>query len=192
MAAQVQPSHLKEAAATYLAPPSGLSLELAPVIEKWSRKLSPEALASALAAIFRDSVDTRSASLPAATLRGLAAREHLKAEEGGHVSADEARRFLNNVSKTTVLAHYHAGKLLAWKEGRAFRFPVWQFTPEGGLLPGILEILNILHRSPILDDWGKILFFLNPRNSLSGKRPLDHLRAGNTAPILRLAEGELE
>ncbi len=187
------PSQLQEAMATYYTPPTNFSLEITPLLEKWSRTLSPEALAAALASTFQKAVhsETRS-SIPVATLRGLAAREHLKEEEGGHISAEQARRFLNDVSKTTVLAQYRAGKLLAWKDGRAFRFPVWQFATEGGLISGIDEVLGILHLSPVMDDWGKLLFFLNPRQSLGGASALHVLREGKLDSVLRLAEGEME
>ncbi|MGB0991927.1 MAG: hypothetical protein ACPG32_05605 [Akkermansiaceae bacterium] len=183
----------REAMAVYQAPPSSFLLEIGPLLEKWSKSLSPEALASALAATFQKTVHSEARkSLPLATLRGLAAREHLKEEEGGHISAEQARRFMHDVSKTTVLAHHREGKLLAWKEGRAFRFPVWQFSSQGGLIAGMDEVLAILHRSPVLDDWGKVLFFLNSRNSLDGNSALHALRSGDVELVKRLAEGELE
>lgn len=37
------------------------------------------------------------------------------------------------------------------------------------------------------DDWGRTLFFLNRRNSLKGKRPLDLLRQGKVSAVKRLA-----
>ncbi len=186
-------SQLKEAMANYYIPPNNFSLEIGPLLEKWSRTLTPEALAAALVSTFQKTVhsETRN-SIPVTTLRGLAAREHLKEEEGGHISAEQARRFLNDVSKTTVLAQYRAGKLLGWKNGRAFRFPLWQFAPDGGLLPGMDKVLEILHRSPVMDDWGKVLFFLNPRESLGGGNVLQTLRKGHLDKVLRLAEGEME
>lgn len=188
-----KPAILEEAMANYYTPPSNFSLEIGPLLEKWSRTLSPEALAAALVSTFQKTVRSEARiSIPVATLRGLAAREHLKEEEGGHISAEQARRFLSDISKTTVLAQYHAGKLLGWKDGRAFRFPLWQFAPDGGLVPGIEKVLEILNNSPVMDDWGKVLFFLNPRQSLSGGNVLHALRKGDSDTVLRLAVGELE
>jgi hypothetical protein len=36
------------------------------------------------------------------------------------------------------------------------------------------------------------MFFLNPRNSLEGKRPLDALSEGNVSLVERLAWGDVE
>lgn len=186
-------TQLQEAMANYYTPPSNFLLEIGPLLEKWSRTLSPEALAAALVSSFQKAVHSENrSSIPVATLRGLAAREHLKEEEGGHISAEQVRRFLSDVSKTTVLAQYRAGKLLGWKDGRAFRFPIWQFVPDGGLLPGMDKVLEILKKNPVMDDWGKVLFFLNLRQSLGGGNVLQVLRKGDLQTVLRLAEGEME
>ncbi len=184
---------LQETMANHYTPQGNFSLEIGHLLEKWSRTLSPEALAAALVSSFQKTVHRESrGSIPLASLRGLAAREHLKEEEGGHISAEQARRFLSDVSKTTVLSQHHAGKLLGWKEGRAFRFPIWQFAPEGGLLPGMDQVLEVLCKSPVMDDWGKVLFFLNTRESLGGSNVLQVIRNGDLFQALRLAELEME
>jgi hypothetical protein len=127
-----------------------------------------------------------------ALARGLAVREKMAAAEGGNVSADEAAHLLG-ITKQSVLNLYHGGKVLAWKTEKqgAFRFPVWQFT-EGRRLPGLEEVLVKLSADQALDDWGKIGFFLKSLESLGGKRPLDLLRAGQFAPVLRAAEAYVE
>lgn len=129
----------------------------------------------------------------AAMLRGVLARENLKNEEGGSVSAEEARSFLD-ITKTAVLDRYKQGKLLGWRENRqnAVRFPVWQFNATGGLLPGLEEVLAILRASPAVDDWGAILFFLNKRASLNQERPLDVLRRGDVEAVKQAAQGYVE
>ena len=124
--------------------------------------------------------------------RGLFLRESAKQEEGGSVSADEAARRLG-ISKTSVLNRFKNGRLLGWRETKqnAARFPVWQFS-EDGILTGLSEVLSILSQSPQIDDWGRIMFFLNPRDSLRGKRPLDALSEGNVSQVERLAWGDVE
>lgn len=131
--------------------------------------------------------------LAAAMVRGVLARETLKNEEGGSLSAEEARRFLGGIAKSMVLERHKKGKLLGWRETRqnAVRFPVWQFTSEG-VLPGLDEVLAILRASPAVDDWGAILFFLNRRASLNQERPLDVLRRGDVEAVKRAAEGYVE
>lgn len=131
--------------------------------------------------------------LAAAMVRGVLARETLKNEEGGAISADEAREFLDNISKTAVLDRFKKGQLLGWRETRqnAVRFPVWQFA-TGGVLPGLEEVLVILRASPAVDDWGAVLFFLNKRSSLNHERPLDFLRRGEVEPVKQAAQGYVE
>ncbi len=169
------------------------SEDAARLLSAWAGKLSPRDLAAGLGHALRESFQERprQAALSAGMLRGLAAREELKAAEGGCISADQARRFLADVSKTTILDHYRKGKVLAFKEGRAFRFPVWQFAEGGGLLPGFGAVLEILHCSPFLSDWGRVNFFLTPRESLEGKRPLDLLRTGKPKPVIGAAHADV-
>ena len=121
--------------------------------------------------------------------RGLLAREQLKMAEGGSYSAEEARLQLGGLSKEAVLKRYRKGHLLGWREARqnAVRFPAWQFS-NGNMLKGLPEVLEVLNRIDWMDDWGRILFFLNPRDSLEGKRPLDLLRNGEIKRIVALAE----
>ncbi len=131
--------------------------------------------------------------LATAMVRGVLARENVKKEEGGSVSAEGAREFLGNITKTAVLDRFKKGQLLGWRESRqnAVRFPVWQFTPQG-FLPGLEEVLAILRTSPGVDDWGAVLFFLNKRASLNQERPLDVLRRGDVEAVKSAAEGYTE
>jgi len=124
----------------------------------------------------------------AALVRGVRVREQLKESEGGHVSAEKVREFLGGMSKEAVLQRYRKGRLLGWREGRqnSVRFPVWQFV-EGGMMPGIEEVISLLKSSPSIDDWAAILFFLNRRKSLDDQRPLDVLRQGGVEAVKRAA-----
>ena len=128
-------------------------------------------------------------ALAAAMVRGVVARGNLKEEEGGSVSAEEARAFMGGITKQAVLDRYKKGRLLGWRETRqnAVRFPVWQFTPQG-VLPGLEDVIAILRRSPSVNDWGLVLFFLNKREALGGERPLDVLRRGDVKAVTAAAE----
>jgi len=127
------------------------------------------------------------AGLAIALLRGRVAREEIKQEEGGSISSAEAAARLG-ISKTAVLKRYHHAQLLGWKEARqgAVRMPVWQFT-EDNVLPGIPEVLTVLNQASWMDDWARVLFFLNRRSSLGDQRPLDLLRKGGDKRVLRAA-----
>ncbi len=134
----------------------------------------------------------RQDQLIGALARGLTVREKMAAEEGGNISADEAAKLLG-LTKQSVLNLYRAGKVLAWRTEKqgAFRFPVWQFS-EGRRLPGLDEVLARLNTGQILDDWGKIGFFLQSYASLGDRRPLDLLRENKLQPVLKAAEAYAE
>jgi hypothetical protein len=127
-----------------------------------------------------------------ALARGLSVREKMAAEEGGNISADEAAQLLG-MTKQSVLNLCHAGKALAWRTEKqgAFRFPIWQFV-EGKRLPGLEEILAKLNEGDVLDDWGKIGFFLQSHRALGNRRPLDLLRENKVEPVLKAAEAYVQ
>jgi len=127
-----------------------------------------------------------------ALARGLSVREKMAAEEGGNISADEAAQLLG-MTKQSVLNLCHAGKALAWRTEKqgAFRFPIWQFV-EGKRLPGLEEILAKLNEGDVLDDWGKIGFFLQSHRALGNRRPLDFLRENKVEPVLKAAEAYVQ
>lgn len=127
-----------------------------------------------------------------ALMRGLLAREELKQAEGGSYSAEETRTLLG-ISKAAVLKRFQKHQLIGWREAGqgAVRFPAWQFQ-NNNVLPGLPEVLAVFAKEDWVDDWKTILFFLGPRLSLNGKRPLDILREGETRLVCQLAEASLE
>lgn len=131
---------------------------------------------------------TRQDKLALALARGIETRQKLAEAEGGSLSSEEVARMLG-ISKTAVLKRLNAGKMLAWQEERlgARRFPRWQFDEQGVLLSGMGEVLQCLKANPHLDDWAKILFFLQNKPSLGGQRPLDLLRNGRVKEAVQSA-----
>jgi hypothetical protein len=127
-----------------------------------------------------------------ALARGLAVRHQLTLEEGGSMSSEETARLIG-ISKTAVIKRYQHGKLLGWRGERqgAIHFPVWQFD-DNRLLPGFVEILAVLNRDRHIDDWGKVLFFLQNKGRLGGRRPLDLLRENKLREVLLAAEAYVE
>ena len=170
-----------------------LSEELRPIVGKYRKVFNPIELATAVSeALIAEAKERPDRALDRAVARGLAVREEAKQEEGGHISADQAARMLG-ISKTSVLEKFKKGQLLGWRATRqkAVRFPIWQF--EGGeILRGLPEVLNILSQASQIDDWGRVMFLLNRRNSLGGKRPLDALREGKVPLVKRLAWADVE
>ncbi|MES2707372.1 MAG: hypothetical protein V4726_12300 [Verrucomicrobiota bacterium] len=127
-----------------------------------------------------------------AMARGMGAREELKQSEGGSLSAEEAAKELG-ITKAAVLKRYQKGQLLGWREAKqnAVRFPVWQFK-ENNVLPGLHEVLRVFQDAAWMDDWAKIVFFLGPLASRSGKRPLDLLRANEVSRSVEAARALME
>lgn len=137
--------------------------------------------------------EPREEKLARAHIRGLGARQQLAEADGGSCSSEDVARMLQ-ISKTAVLKRLAAGRLLAWREERlqAARFPRWQFDDHGHVLSGLEEVLKILNQDERLDAWGKILFFLQEKPSLGGRRPLDLLREGKLKEMLLAAQAYAE
>jgi hypothetical protein len=150
-------------------------------------------LASLAFAITLRARETRQDKFALAMTRGMEARQKLAEAEGGSLSSEEVARLLR-ISKTAVLKRLEAGRLLAWREERlqAARFPRWQFDEHGQVLAGLTEVLDCLNEDQGVDAWGKILFFLQTKSSLGGKRPLDLLREGKVKEVCRAAQAYAE
>jgi hypothetical protein len=137
--------------------------------------------------------ESREDKLARAVVRGLAARQQLAEAEGGSLSSEDVAQMLR-ISKTAVLKRLAAGRLLAWREERlqAARFPRWQFDEHGHVLAGLEDVLEVLNQDERLDAWGKILFFLQEKASLGGRRPLDLLREGKLKEVCLAAHAYAE
>lgn len=163
-------------------------------LKERSARLSPTELAKYTGVAFELAFtgSRREEKLANAMARGVSVREKMATEEGGSLSAEETARLLGMV-KQSVLNLYHQGKLLGWRSEKqgAVRFPVWQFR-DGGRLPGMEQVLAKLSASGILDDWGKIGFFLQQHRLSESRRPLDLLRENKVEQVLRIAEAYVE
>jgi hypothetical protein len=168
--------------------------ELSQSLRKRSVRTSPTKLAQLVGVAFQNTFagTSREDKLANSMARGLSVREKMAAEEGGSMSAEETARYLR-MTKQSVLNLYHSGKLLAWKIEKqgAFRFPVWQFT-EYTRLAGLEDVLARLNEAQVLDDWGKIGFFLQTSQLLGNKRPLDLLRENKLDQVLKAADAYVE
>jgi hypothetical protein len=117
--------------------------------------------------------------------RGILARKELELAEGGSLSAEE---LANALGRTRQGIDYlrREGLVVAWRTTQGkWRYPAWQMTAQGGLLPGVRESLKALNTH---SEWEPMIFFLSPRESLQGKRPLDLLRASRLDEVISAAE----
>jgi len=125
---------------------------------------------------------------------------HLVSQEGGVVSAKEAAVLYGGQTLMTDQAAVRRAarlcQLIAVKDGRGkLLFPVWQFSGEGGALPGLRETLVVLRQHPHFHDLLPFTFILNARARLGGKRPLDLLRTAQDDDlrlVLKLADEAAE
>jgi hypothetical protein len=163
-------------------------------LKERSSRLSPVDLAQYTGIAFEVAFTKarREDKLAHAIARGVSVREKMASEEGGSISADETARLLG-VTKQSVLNMYHAGKLLGWRTEKqgAVRFPVWQFR-DGLRLPGLDEVLAKLSAGNVLDEWGKIGFFLQSHRLSNSRRPLDLLREDKLDEVRKIAEAYVE
>jgi hypothetical protein len=119
----------------------------------------------------------------AARLRGVRERERLLLEEGGTWTAEQVAKHLH-LTRQTVNLRRKQGILLALDAGRhGFRYPAWQF-PRSGVIEGLAEILAALEH---VDPWLRQAFMLGKNARLGEKRPVDLLRNGAIAPIVKAA-----
>lgn len=184
-------STLRDYEATYRAGGMGL----APAVADMISRHDPLEAVRLITATVQDQLALAAkprAKYAAAIMRGLLAREELKQKEGGSYSAEEVRLLLG-ISKAAVLKRYQKGQLIGWREAsqNAVRFPVWQFQADN-VLPGLPEVLAIFAEEDWVDDWKRIVFFLNPRHSLAGRRPLDLLREGDIKRVCGYARSSLD
>jgi hypothetical protein len=119
----------------------------------------------------------------AARLRGVRERERLLTEEGGTWSADQAAKQLH-LTRQTVNLRRKQGALLALDAGRhGFRYPAWQFA-RTGTIKGLEEVLTALKH---LDPWMQQVFMLGKNARLRDRRPIDVLREGDLAAVVKAA-----
>jgi hypothetical protein len=115
--------------------------------------------------------------------RGALARKRLEQAEGEAISAEQVADLLG-LSRQGVDYLRKRKRIVAWRLGSGkWHYPVWQFH-DGRVRPGISECLKELSSD---DPWSRMIFFLSPRESLSGRRPLDLVVSGDVSGAIAAA-----
>lgn len=112
--------------------------------------------------------------------RGVLELQKLVQADGGHMSVREAA-FRLEVSMEAVEDMYRAHQVVGMMSEGELRIFRWQLDEDDRLLEGLAEVLRALDG---MDDAGRLLFFLEHRLSLDGRRPLDRLRDGEIERII--------
>jgi len=120
-------------------------------------------------------------------LQLFAARRALLADA---VTAPRAAELLG-VSRQTPLNRVREKTLLAVLDRGAYRFPVWQFDPQGedGVLTGLPDVLDALEPQP---PFAKLVWLRRPNPALAGREPVELLRAHEIEPVLDAARAAAE
>lgn len=120
----------------------------------------------------------------------------LLAQEGGSVNARNAARLYggpSNYSEEAVRKAARNGQVIAIRDGNQnLHFPVWQFSPRGGTLPGLKETLALLAPRAKSDDLAPVAFFLNKTARLEGLSPIEALRLGGEDRVEAVKQLALE
>lgn len=114
--------------------------------------------------------------------------------ERGCADSSEARMLFhkpNGVSRQALSERIRAGDLIAYQTGGdRWVLPRWQFRPEGGLLPGLPEVLaRIRGALPQASPLFPFTFFLQADPVCGGRTPLQALRDGDLDTVLRAVDG---
>ncbi|MDR0416561.1 MAG: hypothetical protein LBH76_04460 [Propionibacteriaceae bacterium] len=91
---------------------------------------------------------------------------------GANLSIAEAAARLG-VDRSRVSHRLAQGTLWGFRVGRSPRLPRWQFTADGGLVPGLPQIIASIPEG--LDPRSVAAFMTTARADLGGRTPLAHL-----------------
>jgi len=122
--------------------------------------------------------------LTAAFLRGAEMKRALLRAEGGVMSGPELARHLG-ITPQGLGKKRDKGQVFWLEVGEGCVYPAFQVGPDG-LLHGIREVLSAFQQG---DPWARVNFMLTGDARLGGRRPLDVLRAGDVAAVVRAAHG---
>lgn len=124
----------------------------------------------------------RSALEMAALARSFRRRRELLEES---LTAPQVAKMLDT-TRQTPHDRVRSGALLAVLDRGIWRFPAWQFDPEGpdGVVEGLPEVLRMLEVSPL----AKASWLTQPNQYLEGRTPLEVLKRGQIGAVVSAAE----
>lgn len=103
----------------------------------------------------------------------------------GALTAPQVANLLDT-TRQTPHDRVKSSTLLAVLDRGVWRFPAWQFDPEGpdGVIEGLPEVLRTLHTSSL----AKASWLVRPNQYLEGRTPLEALKEGLREPVRSAAE----
>jgi hypothetical protein len=124
--------------------------------------------------------------LTAAMLRGAEMKRTLLQADGGVLTATDLAAVLGIT--TQALGKRRMKNQVFWLDiGDGYAYPAFQIRKDG-LLPGIRDVLDGFD-TELTDAWTRVSFMVTGDARLAGRRPIDVLREGDIASVVRAAQG---
>ena len=157
-------------------------------LERLQRALEPKVVTAAEKELAKkiagkDYVEGRSLELELANLERYYQRRRELLE--GSITSSKVVELLGCQNRATVRDRRLANTLLGIKDGGVYKYPLWQFDPEGddGVIDGLPEVLAALDVS----DFIKLNWFNKPHLAFSGQTPIEILKQGKVKALVREA-----
>lgn len=98
------------------------------------------------------------------------------------LTAPQVAKLLGS-SRQTPLTRLEADSLLAVYDRGVWRFPAWQFDPEGpdGVVAGLRQVLRALVG---VGNFGRLVWLARPNPYLDGRTPVEALRLGELERVV--------
>lgn len=120
-----------------------------------------------------------------ALLKGVQIAQNDLKKAGGAYDLDQVRVLMNGISRQMIDRKVRDGSLLAVPGPSNRRaYPTVQFTPDGTIVPGLKAVRDAL---PTDNPWAILNFLVHPDPRLSGRKPIDALKAGEIELVVDAA-----
>ena len=93
----------------------------------------------------------------------------------------EVAKLIGCQAITTVHDRRRAGTLLGLKDSGVYKFPLWQFDPEGD--DGVIDRLPELIKTLQISDFAKLNWLTKSLRAFEGRTPIETLKNGNEKDI---------
>jgi hypothetical protein len=97
------------------------------------------------------------------------------------ITSSKVAELLGCENRSTVRDRRIAKRILGLRENGVYRYPLWQFDPEGddGVIDGFPEVLAALDVS----DFTKLNWLCKPHLAFEGKTPIEMLKQGEIKAV---------
>ncbi len=102
------------------------------------------------------------------------------------ITSTQVAELLGCQNRSTVRDRRIAQKILGIKDQGIYKYPIWQFDPEGddGVIDGLPSVLAALDVS----DFVKLNWLCKPHLRMNGKTPLEMLKIGEITTVVTEAK----